>query len=292
MPLKKDIWRIGAIRAPLETVLRDGIGDREIVWLHQTPALTFLADPFGVWRDDKLHVFAEAYDYRVRHGTIEVLIFDRALHLLERRRVLRESWHLSYPFVFEAQGHTYMLPEAFRSGGVTLYRAARFPFAWEPLTKIRLDHAPIDATPVFHEGLWWLFYTPATTREAKVSALHAAYAERLEGPWTPHPGNPVRWDASSCRPGGTPVLVDGALVLPMQDCRHTYGGAIRPLIIETLTPTAFAARAGERIAAEGEDGLHTLSAAGNMTLIDVKRFHLSAASVASDVRHLLRKAFG
>jgi hypothetical protein len=291
MPIKKDIWRIGAVQAPLTTLLRDGIAGREITWLQDTPPLSFLADPFGVWRGGKLHVFAEAYDYKDRHGSIEALTFDASLRLLERRCVLKEPWHLSYPFIVETKGETYMLPEAFRSGGVTLYRATDFPHRWEPVTKITLDQAPIDATPVFHDGLWWLFYTPATTREAKVSALHIAFARDLAGPWTAHPKNPVRFDASSSRPGGTPVVIDGALVVPMQDCRETYGGAIRPLAITTLTPTDFAARAGDIISADGEDGLHTLSAAGDITLIDVKRFHLSAAALALDVGHLFRKAF-
>lgn len=292
MPLRKDIWRIGAVRAPLQAILRAGLEGHAIHWLADSPPLCFLADPFGLWRDGVLHVFAEAYDYRTRRGVIEVLSFDTALGLRERRQVVAEPWHLSYPYVFEHEGETYMLPEAFRSGHATVYRAVSFPHRWEPAHRIMLDHAPIDATPLFHDGLWWLFYTPATTRAAKVGALHVAYAPRLGGPWTPHPRNPVRLDPSSSRPGGTPIVVDGVPVLPMQDCRRTYGGAVRPLTIEKLTPAEFAARAGDVVAPPDGDGLHTLAAAGPITLLDVKRFHLSPASLASDVRHLVRQYFG
>jgi hypothetical protein len=291
MPLKKDIWRIGAVRAPIADVLRRGLAGREIVWLQDTPPLSFLADPFGIWRGDRLYVLAEAYDYKTRHGTIEALTFDASLRLIERRPALEEPWHLSYPFIVEDGGHIYMLPEAFRSGRLTLYRAVDFPHRWEPVKSFTLDHVPIDATPVFHNGLWWLFYTPATTREAKVSALHIAFAPSIEGPWTSHPKNPVRFDPSSSRPGGTPVVLNGALVIPMQDCRKTYGGAIRPLTVTTLTPNDFAAHAGDIVTAPDADGFHTLSAAGDLTLIDVKRFHLSAATLALDVRHAFRKAF-
>ncbi len=291
MPIKKDIWRIGAIRAPLRDVIQAGLSGRAVTWLQEMPALTFLADPFGLWRDGHLYVFAEAYDYRDRHGFIEALTFDAAFTLLDRRTVLKEPWHLSYPFIAEADGEIYMLPEAFRSGGVTLYRARAFPHHWEPVRTITLDHAPIDATPVFHQGLWWMFYTPATTRAAKVSDLHVAYAPRLDGPWTPHPMNPVRRDPSCSRPGGTPLVIDGALVVPMQDCRGTYGGAMRPLKVTVLTPTTFEAAPGDVLKADGEDGFHTLAGAGDITLIDVKRFHVSPASLALDIRHVLRKAF-
>lgn len=291
MPLKKDIWRIGAIRAPAAEILRRGLGGYDVTWLCAMPPLTFLADPFGVWRGERLYVFAEAYDYRDRHGFIEALTFDASLRLLERREILREPWHLSYPFIVETNGETYMMPEGFRSGCVSLYRAVEFPHRWEPVRRITLDEAPIDATPVFHNGMWWMFYTPATTREAKVSALHVAFAPSLEGPWTPHPKNPVRFDPSSSRPGGTPVVIDGALVIPMQDCRATYGGAIRPLTVTCLTTTDFAAIPGEVLKAPDADGFHTLAGVGALTLVDTKRFHLSPASLALDVRHILRKAF-
>jgi hypothetical protein len=291
MPVKKDIWRIGAVRAPAAEILRSGLTGRDVTWLCDMPPLTFLADPFGVWRGERLYVFAEAYDYRDRHGVIDVLTFDASLRLLERREVLREPWHLSYPFIVETNGETYMMPEAFRSGCVSLYRAVEFPHSWRLVRRITLDEAPIDATPVFHNGVWWMFYTPATTREAKVSALHVAFAPNLEGPWTPHPKNPVRIDASSSRPGGTPVVSGDTLVIPMQDCRATYGGAIRPLTVTTLTPTDFEAVPGAVLTAPGADGFHTVAGVGALTLIDTKRFHLSAASLALDVRHVFRKAF-
>jgi hypothetical protein len=260
-----------------------------VTWIPDPGPLEFLADPIGLWRDGRLYVFVEIYDYRDRVGASEVLTFDAELNLLNREPALKEPWHLSYPFIIEDGGETYMLPEAHKSGRLTLYRAVDFPTRWEPVQTIELDQVAIDATPVFHGGLWWLFYTPATTKADKVSALHVAWAETLTGPWTPHAGNPVRFDPSSSRPGGTPIVVDGALVLPMQDCRATYGGAIRVLRVTTLTPDRFEAQADEPILpplsfGRLTDGFHTLSAAGPVTLIDAKRFVLSPRSLALDVR--------
>jgi hypothetical protein len=296
MPLAKDIWRPLIVEAPIASVLRagtiEGFAHR---WLPHQDFLCFLADPFGIERDGVRHVFVEQYDYRTRHGTIECLAYARDGALLDRRRVLAEPWHLSYPFVFEAEGGIYMLPEAHRSGGLVLYRAADFPWRWERAGAIPLDAIPVDATPIFHDGRWWLFYAAAGRGEgAKTGALYVAWAERLAGPWTAHPTNPVRTGQDASRPGGTPVIVDGTLVLPMQDCRHTYGGAIRPLTVHRLTPDSFEAEAGAAIVAPPsfapfDAGLHTLSAMGDATLVDVKRRLLSPRSLAVLARRELSR---
>ena len=295
MTLRKDIWRVGVIRKPIASVLAaESLAGDAVHWLPELPPLHFDADPFAVWRGGQLHLFVETYDYRRRKGTIDVLTLDAALRILDRRQALAEPWHLSYPFLIEDGVETYMLPEAFRSGTLTLYRAVEFPSRWEPAARIDLDHVAIDATAIFYGGLWWLFYTPATSKLAKVAALHVAYAGRLTGPWRVHPCNPVRFDPTSSRPGGTPVIVNGNIVLPVQDCAQTYGGGLRKLTVTTLTPEKFEAEAGglilpPRAAGAYAAGLHTLSAAGDLTLIDAKKLVLSAAALASDVGHAFGK---
>lgn len=298
MVARKDIWRVGIAHAQLDQLLRARtLKGTAVTWLPDLPPLQFAADPFGIWRNGNLYIFQEIYDYRDRVGKIEVLTLGSGFQILDRRLVLEEPWHLSYPFLIEDAGETYMLPEAHRSGRLTLYRAVNFPTQWSAVQTLELDQVPIDATPVFYNGLWWMFYTPATTRLDKVSALHVAFAPRLTGPWKPHPLNPVRFDASSARPGGTPVIVDGGIILPVQDCTKTYGGAMRALHIRKLTPDAFDATASDVIGAPDtsggyDDGFHTLTAAGTLTLIDVKRFELSAQTLALDALHFLRKTLG
>ena len=298
MGLRKDIWRPAIVGAPFAEIVRRGsIADLPLHWLPPMGSFRFLADPFGLWRDGKLHVFVETYDYRVRVGAIEVLTYGPDFRLIDRRPALREPWHLSYPFVWEADGETWMLPEAHRSGTLTLYRAVEFPDRWEQACEIPLDHVAVDATPFQHEGLWWLFYTSASNDPDKVAALHVAYAERLTGPWRTHPGNPVRRDPAGARPGGTPQRIDGRVMLPVQDCSRTYGGAIRPLWFDRLDPDGVSTEVGPAIGGQHKlapfhEGLHTLAAAGDVTLIDAKRMVLSlhglSIEAVREVKKLLR----
>jgi hypothetical protein len=282
-----DIWRCAIVRQPVETIIHSGIDPDAIVWLPEMGPGRFRADPFGLWRDGKLYVFAETFDYHVRIGYIDVLVYDEALNLLASRSVLKEPWHLSYPFVFEADGETWMLPEAYKSGTMTLYRAKEFPFEWEKSCEIPLDGPAIDATPLFHNGKYWLLYAPSAEKPARRSHLHAAWSDHPTGPWHLHPANPVRIDLASARPGGKARVQNGAIILPVQDCRDTYGGAIRELVITRLDETGFEAADRPGLSAQPwmapfTDGFHTLAEAGPVTLIDVKR--LDASLSANGIR--------
>jgi len=297
MPLRTDIWRSGIVAAPMRELLGAGLGDHQPVWLPETRSFCFDADPFGVWRNEQLFVFVESYDYRVRIGGIDVLCYDTDLQLQWRKPCLREAWHLSYPFIIESGSESWMLPESHRSGALRLYRASDFPLCWQVAASIELDCVPVDATPVRFEGRWWLFYSPATGKRDKISRLHLAWADELTGPWHPHPGNPVRVDATSSRPGGTPLVIDGQLVVPMQDCSRTYGGAIRGLHVHRLTETAFECEAGSAIAAPAGfapyvEGLHTMASCGSHTLIDAKYIDRSFTGLAIDLGRRLARLGG
>ncbi len=289
-----DLWRCAIVEQSAAAIVRDGLDAARVTWLPDMPPGTFRADPFGLWRDGMLYVFAEAFDYRTHVGHVEVLVYDSSLTLLHGQAVLRKPWHLSYPFVFEAEGDTWLLPEAYQSGTLTLYRARRFPLEWEAVCDIPLDGPAIDATPFFHAGRWWLFYTPSHSRAARRGHLHVAWAERLTGPWWLHPGNPVRVDPASARPGGTVRREGAGLVLPVQDSRTTYGGAIRELHVATLDETGFNATDRPGITAPAwmapfTAGLHTMATAGDVTLIDVKRMDASLSAKAARLAGIVRR---
>lgn len=277
----------------MREVLASGFDDVPVTWLPEEPAYTFLADPFGLWHGDALHVFAEQYDYRTRQGRIERLTFDHHFELVERTLALAEPWHLSYPFVFEAEGATWMLPEAHKSRTLTLYRAHGELDDWRPECEIRLDCVPVDATLLRYQERWWLFYAPATSRASKIGELHLAWAETLRGPWTPHSANPVRCNPGSSRPGGTPLVIDGKIMLPTQDCRTTYGGAVVPLWITQLDPETFISHAGPALGRPNGApincaGMHTVSECGPVTLVDVKTIDRSLSGLRIELGRLLR----
>jgi hypothetical protein len=275
-----DIWQVGIVHAPIARLLEAG-SERaaQITWLPAQRDFCFLADPFGLWRGEHLHVFVEAYDYRDKHGVIRRYTYDRNLALRDEGLALRARHHLSYPQIIEDNGEVFMLPEAHHSGKLTLYRARAFPGEWEKVCDL-LDVPAVDASVIKHADKWWMFYALPGPAHRAVRELHVAFADQLTGPWTPHPRNPVRTALDSSRPGGTPFMADGKIHLPTQDCGQTYGGAVTVLRIEDLSPQSWTAAPARHLAPAAfntpfTDGLHTLSSCGEVTLIDVKRIERS-----------------
>ena len=61
MSIRKDIWRVGVLHAPQSALLEpQAVGAAEVSWLPDEGSLRFLADPFPLAREGRLHLFVEA----------------------------------------------------------------------------------------------------------------------------------------------------------------------------------------------------------------------------------------
>ncbi|HEV6968164.1 MULTISPECIES: glucosamine inositolphosphorylceramide transferase family protein [Roseateles] len=301
---RTDFWQVGIVPLPVEDIDAGRLSAvrERITWLPEAGRWRYLADPFGLVRGDALHVFVEAFDYRVKRASIERHEFG--LHDLVWRgqaTVLDRPFHLSYPQVFEHEGETWMVPESFQAGEVALYRATDDSLDhWERECALLSGLPGADASLVEHGGRWWMFYTLVGPNARDQRELHVAHAPALAGPWTPLAGNPVRVSRDGARPAGRPFVDrEGVLTLPVQDSSTGYGGATRLLRFAQLTPECVAIEAGtERLTGDlASDthtaGLHTLSGCdGRFTLIDVKRIDRSRGKQWLDFKRRIRRIGG
>lgn len=282
-------WTLGIIDAPVQALLGDFASSR-VRWL-APPVGGFLADPVA-WPegDGSVTVLAEGFDFKDRVGHVVALrLADGVAD--PPRPVLRRPWHLSYPQLLRHAGNIYCLPEMWEAGRVQLFRADPFPDRWVE-DRVLLDGiAAVDAT-LHHDGeCWWLFLANVT--DEPESRLFLFSSRGLEGPWRPHPRNPVKTDLRSARPAGPLFAHAGQLFRPAQDCTASYGGALVINRIDRLTPDDFAETVVQRLAPDPAGpyphGLHTLAPAGAVTLIDGKRHVFSARRAAATALAVYRK---
>ena len=169
----------------------------------------YVADPFGVERDGVLHVLFEEFDQRRARGYISHLAIDPGGGVSEATPVLDPGSHASYPFLVEHEGGVFMLPEVAQAGELVFYQAVDFPYSWRPAVTLLPGVPAVDASVVEFDGLWWMFATRLD--RGPNQNLFAWHAPTLTGPWTAHAANPVKTDARSARPGGTPFVWGGRL---------------------------------------------------------------------------------
>jgi hypothetical protein len=278
--VRHDDWNVGILQVPIEGMLGTNEG-LAITWLPIRPG-RYAADPFGLERNGVLHILFEDFDQRRGRGSISHVAIAPNGTVSDPECVLDPGVHSSYPFLVEYEGEVFMLPETSAAGDLVLYQAVDFPHRWRPAVTLLSGIPATDASVIEHAGRWWMFATRYD--RGYNNNLFVWHAPRLTGPWTPHVANPVKTDARSARPGGTPFVSAGQLYRPSQDDSRRYGGRIILNRVDVLTPAAFAERPvkaiGPRQGSRYPDGLHTLSAAGERTLID--------GNVRHFVRHSLR----
>jgi hypothetical protein len=199
----------------------------------------FYADPFILKKGGINYVFCEEYPFDRPKGLISCFQVDASGNYSEPRVVLEREYHLSYPFVFEWQGQTYLLPETGANRTIEIYRAVEFPYRWE-LAHVLMENVHArDATLLEYGGKFWLFVNSQTEGQPEYEELDVFFANSPFGPWTAHPKNPVVSDVRRARPAGQFIRMNGQLLRPAQDCSVRYGYAVWFNRVDVLSETDY-----------------------------------------------------
>ncbi|GHB23759.1 glucosamine inositolphosphorylceramide transferase family protein [Mongoliitalea lutea] len=217
---------------------------------------TYLADPFPVKEGKTTWIFAECYDKKSAKGSIVVLDGNGLGH-----RVLEESWHVSYPFIFSVNDTFFMVPESSQVGKLYLYEAIKFPFHWERKS-ILLAIEGYDPTIYKNEKGFWLFVNQKSHElSSPFDELHLYFSPTLtQAHWEPSPLNPIVSDVRKARPAGNIFNWGDQLIRPAQDSELRYGHRIRLMEITNLSLTHYQEQEIGRVEADAPAlGIHTLN---------------------------------
>lgn len=280
-------WMIGWVHQPIE----NATGWEElppVEWIGVRSSERYLADPFLLPGSDAT-VLCEEFDFTKRVGVLKQMRVGGGEILDERDLFFPLAGHLSYPFVFQHQGETYCLPESSAAYQLILFRWNAGAGKWENHAAILEGVEAADATLFVYGGMFWVAYTDIAIDA--FDNLNLIYAASLEGPWRAHSQNPVVLDPRVSRCGGTIFEKEGKLIRPAQDCSERYGGAIRLMRIDICTQDQFLQTEITLIRPEkalNPHGFHTLSAAGDKTLVDGKRMMFSPGQTFGKIGRRLK----
>ncbi|WP_218697646.1 glucosamine inositolphosphorylceramide transferase family protein [Acinetobacter harbinensis] len=244
--------------------------------IHSSKEFTF-ADSFYVKDHDRHYIFFEEVDDQHPVGFLSVLeVFKDGTHTTPKS-ILKLDYHLSYPCVFKVENDWYMIPESSANKTVELWKCIDFPLKWEKHSNLLENIEAVDSTPLYHEGMWYLFTSTRRNCKKFGDRLDLFFTQDILNPnWQEHPQNPVCKGKIQYRMAGKPFIYQNKLVRPSQDSLKRYGGHIELKEIIKLNPIEYEERLCETILPDWldmDDGCHTIDVHQNFVVIDAIRLN-------------------
>jgi hypothetical protein len=239
---KMQIWSIGIYsgESPLAMSPAPNIQNPVLTGdsVRDAPA-AYVADPFMIKVGGAWHMFFEVFNSRRRLGEIGLATSYDMIRWNYRKIVLREPFHLSFPYVFEWQNEYYMIPESYQAKSVRLYRATNFPVGWVFVDNLIVGDDFEDNCVFRFDDRWWLLNDLSRT-PYYAGTLRLFCSEHLTGPWIEHPKSPViNGDPHKARPAGRVLVWNDKVIRFTQDCCPVYGIQVRAFELTELTTTTF-----------------------------------------------------
>lgn len=205
--------------------------------------IMIVADPFLFVHNDRMYLFYEQKPL-YHNGVIMMTSTSDLENWTKPIMVLKEEFHLSYPMVFEKDGHIYMLPETCGDKSIRLYEASTDELTSFHLVKKLLVQPEIEnLTMSFADTSLYIkndiYYLYTTVGINGINQLELYYADNILGPYTKHTDSPITTSNKYGRNAGCLFEYNGMLLRPAQDCEVRYGDNIHLMKVEQLATTKY-----------------------------------------------------
>lgn len=232
------------------------------------------ADPFLFEKDGKTFLFVEMFDNSTETGVIGYSEFVND-KFTKPKVILKEKFHISYPYVFEKDNEIYMMPESHEADCIQLYRAVSFPDKWEK-SQLLIDNINTADTILENDML----ITSVICPENDMSIDLCVYDKDLQ----PCEYNPVYSHSYIKRGAGKCFNHKNKRVRPAQSCENQrYGcklyfneleqcdrSAYREKPFSEITPKNISTTSSKNIT-----GIHTYARTDKIEVVDIKSYRLN-----------------
>lgn len=211
--------------------------------VYGTKPLLFQADPFLFVKNEELFLFYELQYW----GSPACIAMTKTNDLKTWSKpvvVLKEQFHLSFPFVFEDKGEVYMIPESQEKDSIRLYKGnenlTSFKYCRTILKQARYDSLNFNYSDSFiykKDDYYYLF--TSFFKDWKY-VLELYYSDNLElGEFKRHPQSPICIGNKYGRNGGSMILGKDKIFRVSQDCSKEYGKSVALHEILSLNTTDY-----------------------------------------------------
>jgi hypothetical protein len=266
--ISEEYWNIGFRKYDENDTVVSG-GKQYTFNLLKANKRYWYADPFLFENKGRTYLFVEMFDNKTERGEIGCSEFIDG-NFTQPRIVLSESFHLSYPYVFEKDGEIFMMPETHEDNCIETYRAVQFPDKWEK-HKVLVENINA-ADSVFENGL---LITAAVCPENDMSVDLCIY--NGEGKQMSY--SPAYSHSLTKRGAGRIFTYKGVRIRPAQSCENdVYGGKIIFNEIKECTDKGYCEEMFSQITPENiltpmntaACGIHTYARTDAIEIVDIK----------------------
>lgn len=260
-------WNLAIVENSLEEILN---GARLNIRVIRNPYKDrWFADPFILRVDsEELTLLVEEFLYSKKKGRIVKIVVDRcSLNILERKTILEEEGHLSFPFIFRKNDKIFVLPERSQQGGLNVYE---YDEANESCKFIKcLCQEPlVDA--VYSEILGYSMIF--ATRIPEQNGYHMGIWKRNERLGTYFKDESIGFQERLGRNAGGIFACSGNYFRAAQECNQWYGHAVS---LQKITISGDGMQLEEVRRLTYKDGLHTFNTHNGVSVVDVKQFKVT-----------------
>ena len=214
--------------------------DIDSIWWKWKPLLV-QADPFLFVKNGTLYLFYEQlYSGNFEKGRIAMTKTSDLIHWTNPVVVLSQSYHLSFPFVFEDEGEVYMIPESNESDTICLYRAnddlTGFSFVRKLVEQTRTKDICFnycDSHILKKDGIYYLFTSVSYNWKYNLELFYTD--DLLNGEFIKHSMSPVCQGNEFGRCGGSIIHLDDSYYRITQDCHARYGENVSIIKIDEIS---------------------------------------------------------
>ena len=234
----------------------------------KNPEGYWLADSLIFYENSNTYLFCEAFEKQSGLGRLGVLTFD-GNNFSDFKIILKEKYHLSYPYVFKHKNKYFMIPESSENNTVDLYEAEEFPYRWKKI-KCLANGRYVDTTVIHkYNAAFTLYSYDMSTYQLIEGVLDMDKLELSEL-------TKKEDKAYKRRSGGNIYQENGMLCRAVQNNKYFYGQSLIVLNCESneeikeIIPESIKTIDNKKFRR-----IHTCSTSGTFEAIDVSNYRFN-----------------